>query len=386
MARRRGSDRNKSERENMKIRYFMVYLLRAILILITIYLLIQRDFLFALAALIAAVMSFIPALIEKSYKIDLPWIIEFLIAFVLALHIIGSLFGWYDKAIFFSSLMHFLGTTVIALLAFIIVYSLNLTKQVKLSNFMIGFFTVIFALAIGTVWEIGEFAFDQALGTTFQGDYNFPPIIDTMWDLIWDGIAGIAIALIGASLIKGSHNLVHPFELLIEKIVEKQKEGIRKLKKRLNIKVKVNGFGNKKARIMLIGEAPGKEEIKQGRPFVGLAGKWLDKILKKNRIDRKKLYITNLIKVKLPNNRKPTEKEIRKWLPKLKREIKKIKPKTIVLLGEAVTKAVMDKSLNSVRGKIIKIDDVNYLPTYHPSAARFTKIRKTIEKDFKKIK
>ena len=67
-------------------------------------------------------------------------------------------------------------------------------------------------------------------------------------------------------------------------------------------------------KIMLIGEAPGKEEIKQGKPFVGRAGKWLDKILKKSKIDRKKLYITNLVKIKLPKNRKPNEKEIKKYL------------------------------------------------------------------------
>jgi len=137
---------------------------------------------------------------------------------------------------------------------------------------------------------------------------------------------------------------------------------------------------------MLIGEAPGKEEIKQKKPFVGRAGKLLNQILKKNKISRKKLYITNLIKVKLPNNRKPTEKEIKKWLPKLKREIKKIQPKIIVLLGESATKALLNKKLKKIRGKIIKQDNISYLATYHPSAARFPKIRKAIEKDFRKIK
>ena len=148
----------------------------------------------------------------------------------------------------------------------------------------------------------------------------------------------------------------------------------------------VLGYGSKKARIILIGEAPGAQEIKQGKPFVGLAGKWLDKILKKSRIDRKKLYITNLIKVKLPGNRKPNEKEIAKWLPKLKKEIRNIKPKIIVLLGNSVSEALLKKKINGIRGKMIKSGNITYLPTYHPSAARFTKIRKTIEKDFKKIK
>ncbi|MEM2956370.1 MAG: uracil-DNA glycosylase [Candidatus Pacearchaeota archaeon] len=367
-------------------RKIIIYFLRIILLTITFYLIYKQDFLFALASLIATLIAFFPILIKKNYKIDLPWIIEFLIAFALMLHIIGSLFDWYNKAIFFSSLMHILGTTVIALLAFIIVYSLNLTKQMKLSIFMIGFFTFIFSLAIGTLWEIGEFILDQTIGTNFQKDYGLDPIVDTMWDLIWDGIAGLVIALIGASLVRGYHELVHPFEKLIKKIIEKEKEQIKKLKKRFNINKKVNGYGNKKARVMLVGEAPGAQEIKQGMPFVGPAGKLLDKILKKNKINRNKLYITNLIKIKLPKNRKPTEKEIKKWLPKLKKEIKKIKPKIIVLLGETTTEALLNKSLKKIRGKIIKKDNISYIATYHPSAARFPKIKKIIEKDFKLLR
>ena len=139
-------------------------------------------------------------------------------------------------------------------------------------------------------------------------------------------------------------------------------------------------------KIMLIGEAPGKEEIRQGRPFVGPAGKLLNSILKKSKLKREKLYITNLIKKKLPGNRKPTKSEIKKYLPILKKEIKKANQKIIVLLGDSVTKAFFNKPLKSIRGKIIKLQNTSYLATYHPSAARFPKIRKIIEKDFKKIK
>lgn len=147
----------------------------------------------------------------------------------------------------------------------------------------------------------------------------------------------------------------------------------------------VSGDGNPKAKIMLVGEAPGKQEIKQGKPFVGPAGKWLDKILKKCKIDRKNLYITNLIKTKLPGNRKPTEKEIRKWMPALMKEIKKVKPRIIVLLGDVVTQALLSREIKHVRGKFIRIGNMIHLPTYHPSAARFTKIRKTIEKDLMQL-
>lgn len=147
----------------------------------------------------------------------------------------------------------------------------------------------------------------------------------------------------------------------------------------------VPGYGNPKAKIMLIGEAPGAQEIKQGKPFVGPAGKWLDKILQKCKIDRKNLYITNLIKVKLPGNRKPTEKEIKKWMPELMREIKKVNPRMIVLLGDTVTRALLSREIKHVRGKFIRIGSMIHLPTYHPSAARFSKIRKIIEKDLMQL-
>ena len=148
----------------------------------------------------------------------------------------------------------------------------------------------------------------------------------------------------------------------------------------------VLGYGNKNAKIIIIGQNPGTQEVKQGRPFVGPAGKWLNKILKKNKINRNKLYITNVVKTKTPNNRRPNEKEIKKWLPALKKEIKQIKPKIIVLLGETASLALLNKKINGIRGKFIRKGKITYLPTYHPSAARFTKIRKKIEKDFAKIK
>ena len=153
-----------------------------------------------------------------------------------------------------------------------------------------------------------------------------------------------------------------------------------------NEKNKVFGFGNKKAKIMLIGIAPGKQEIKQGKPFVGPAGKWLDKILKKSGIDRKKLYITNVVKIKTPNNRKPNESEIRKFIPILKKEIKTIRPKLIILLGETASKNFIKLPFKDVRGKFIKQKEFIFLPVYHPSAARFTKIRKKLEEDFAKVR
>ncbi len=149
----------------------------------------------------------------------------------------------------------------------------------------------------------------------------------------------------------------------------------------------VKGSGPRNAKLMFIGEAPGAEEIKQGKPFVGRAGKFLNELLKKNRINRNKVYITNVVKIRPPNNRKPTRKEIIKWLPELSREIHTIRPKIIVLLGDTALQAFFPKAkLSRIHGKIIKRFKMVFIPTFHPSAAmRFRKIRVLMEKDFKKI-
>ena len=137
----------------------------------------------------------------------------------------------------------------------------------------------------------------------------------------------------------------------------------------------VIGEGSKKAKVMLIGQNPGKEEIKSGRPFVGRAGKYLDKVLEKNKINRKKLFITSVVKHATHKNRKPTVKEVKKELTFLLKQIKTIKPKIIVLMGEIAWKTP------------IKDEKIKIIRTYHPAAAmRFPTRKKKFEDDFKNLK
>jgi uracil-DNA glycosylase family 4 len=96
----------------------------------------------------------------------------------------------------------------------------------------------------------------------------------------------------------------------------------------------VAGEGPQNAEIMLVGQNPGREEAKQGRPFVGKSGKYLDTVLRKNNLDRSKLYITSVVKETTPRNRRPTAQEIRYWMPYLLEEIGQVKPKIIVLMGK----------------------------------------------------
>ncbi len=96
----------------------------------------------------------------------------------------------------------------------------------------------------------------------------------------------------------------------------------------------VPGEGPAHARMMLIGQAPGKEEDAAGKPFVGKAGKFLDQLLRKNGLDRKKLFITSPVKCYPPRNRKPHAKELKRCRPFLDRQLDIIKPKIIVLMGD----------------------------------------------------
>ena len=137
----------------------------------------------------------------------------------------------------------------------------------------------------------------------------------------------------------------------------------------------VIGDGNTKADIMLIGEAPGAEEDKMGKPFVGAAGQLLNKMLAAIKLERDNVYITNVIPWRPPNNRTPSNEEILQCLPFVQRHIELINPKYILLLGSTATKAILSTSLSiaKLRGNWHDYKSLNLnrtiqcLATYHPA-------------------
>jgi len=158
----------------------------------------------------------------------------------------------------------------------------------------------------------------------------------------------------------------------------------------------VPGEGNPNAKIMLIGEAPGKKEDLTGRPFVGNAGKLLDSVLEKAGIIRKNIFISNIAKHRPPDNRAPKPDEIEACIPYLDRQIKIIRPKIIVPLGMHSTKYILEKAglefttISNVRGKVFDGSalgsKIKIVPSFHPAAAIYNrKLGETIEDDFKKI-
>jgi uracil-DNA glycosylase len=149
----------------------------------------------------------------------------------------------------------------------------------------------------------------------------------------------------------------------------------------------VPGEGAENAAIMFIGEAPGWHEDQQGRPFVGQAGQFLDKLLASINLDRRQVYIANVIKCRPPDNRDPLPTEIQNCHNWLDSQIEMIKPRMIVTLGRySMAPYFPGKSISKIHGTAMKKDGIIYLAMYHPAAALHQQsLRQEIEKDFQKI-
>ena len=132
----------------------------------------------------------------------------------------------------------------------------------------------------------------------------------------------------------------------------------------------VFGEGNLNADIMFIGEGPGADEDKEGKPFVGKAGKLMDQAFIGLGIKRDNVYIANIVKCRPPNNRTPLKNEADSCLDYLRNQVVLIKPKIIVLLGNTALKNILGDtySITSSRGKWIKMKEIKYMPTFHPAA------------------
>ena len=150
----------------------------------------------------------------------------------------------------------------------------------------------------------------------------------------------------------------------------------------------VSGQGPGNAKIMMIGEAPGRLEDESGTPFVGPAGKFLDKTLDEFELKRRNIYITSVIKHRPPKNRDPRADELAGCRVWWQEQIKIINPKLVFTLGRIAAKEVIGPgTLKGKLGKSVFQQGIHYLPTYHPAAAmRFPKINRVFQKTLKKIK
>ena len=165
-----------------------------------------------------------------------------------------------------------------------------------------------------------------------------------------------------------SENKFKSLELLKKSITDLKNCDLKK-----NAKNMVFSDGNPKSKIMLIGEAPGANEDQEGLPFVGRAGMLLDKMLAAINLDRKKVYISNIVNYRPPENRRPTNEEIEKYLPYIIKHIEIINPKILILLGSTAMNALIgnDIVISKMRGKWIEKKfgscNTSVIITFHPA-------------------
>jgi uracil-DNA glycosylase family 4 len=149
----------------------------------------------------------------------------------------------------------------------------------------------------------------------------------------------------------------------------------------------VPGEGPENAEIMLIGEAPGFNEDKQGRPFVGAAGQFLERLLALANLRREEVYITNTVKCRPLNNRDPLPAEMTACRKYLDRQIEVISPKVVVTLGRhSMTSFLPTETIGKVHGRPRNVNGTTLFPMYHPAAALHQpRFREIIEEDIKKL-
>jgi DNA polymerase len=151
----------------------------------------------------------------------------------------------------------------------------------------------------------------------------------------------------------------------------------------------VPGEGHPQAKIMFVGEGPGAEEDREGRPFVGPAGQLLTKMLQAIHLDRQEVFITNRVKCRPPGNRKPEPEELKACFPYLKEQIRLIKPLLLVALGTFAAQGLtgLDRSISTLRGKSYFFQDILSIPTYHPAfLLRRPEFKRQAWEDLQKIR
>lgn len=173
---------------------------------------------------------------------------------------------------------------------------------------------------------------------------------------------------------------------LKERILECQKCSLSKQRKNA-----VPGEGSLDAELMFVGEAPGRDEDIQGRPFVGKAGQLLTKIINAMDFCREEVYITNVVKCRPPDNRTPRREEIEKCKGHLLEQIKLVSPLVIVSLGKVATDFFIKSRLGmtALRGEFYEFGQIRIMPTFHPSYIIRNegnkKIKKMVWEDMKRV-
>ena len=204
--------------EEVKLGLAISHVLKAIIFLMGIWSAYKHDWQWAFGCFFAFLLAMSPLFIKRSYHISLPWIMELLIVVAFSFHVWGGVLHLYS-VVYYDKIAHFSVSAIVAFFALTIIYLLDVYWEgLHMDIFMVGFFISIFTIAMGTIWEIGEFASDQIFS------HGIPvaqiSLQDTMTDLIADSLAGIIVGVTGALSIRRGElkDIIHPLDREMEKI------------------------------------------------------------------------------------------------------------------------------------------------------------------------
>ena len=185
----------------MQIGKIIAWLLRAILVLLSIDLLIHGEFIAAMIYIFTFLLSLLPILINEMYSVQLHWLYDILLTFILVMHMLGF-GGLYEFVPIWDDIGHLFGSAVIAFFCFSYFYGMNSAKRHRLSLSMIGFLTLLFTVTIGAIWEILEFLWDNIVMLSFSYGFAQNSLYDTMIDIVFDFTSAIVISLLMVFLLQ----------------------------------------------------------------------------------------------------------------------------------------------------------------------------------------
>ena len=194
------------------------WLLTVSMPILSLYSFYKNDYLWGFACAMAFLLSITPIILRRQYGLALPPEINFLIVLALFLHVGGGALGLY-RIQGWDYITHFLSSGVIAILGFMAVVILDqYSTSIEMNRWMVGFFVVVFAIAMGALWEMGEYICDFIFGTTEQAGLD-----DSMVDLMIDSLAGLIVGIIGAIYLKFAPKERFVDDLNVEDMIEKIK-------------------------------------------------------------------------------------------------------------------------------------------------------------------
>ena len=210
-----------------RIQLVISYLLRATLVVAIVSAGINKNWLTLFMASCALLLTFLPSLIERNYKIYLPIEFEFAVTiFIYASLFLGEVHKYYTKFWWWDLVLHSTAGITFGFLGFFIIYVLHHEKKISTSPILVALFSFCFAVAIGSAWEIFEFSMDSFLGWNMQKS----GLVDTMWDMIVNSGGALITAVFGYFYVKGGDSLL--FNRVITKLMKKNPRLFRNIKTR----------------------------------------------------------------------------------------------------------------------------------------------------------